>query len=123
MKKIWGIKTQAVLALVLCAGTAHAATLFTPPLVPEGDNRLDCYLVNVGDKTRKVLIQALNAQGTVVAEEPVTLAPSTEFVATSPSEDKPRYCKFVVVGPKNAFRASILVRDDGVGSISALAAQ
>jgi hypothetical protein len=33
------------LALSLAAGATHAATLFTPPLVPDGENQLDCYLV------------------------------------------------------------------------------
>jgi hypothetical protein len=39
-----------VLGLVLLAATTHADPLFTPLLVPEGNNQLDCYLGNVSDK-------------------------------------------------------------------------
>src|SRR5262245_48658249 len=116
-------KAKVALGFVLWCGTAQAATLFTPPLVPEGDNQLDCYLVNVSEKTRAATIQALDATGRVLKEVPVTLAPGAELVATVEADAKPRYCKFIVDGPRAAFRASVLVRDDGGGSISALAAQ
>jgi hypothetical protein len=57
-----------ILSLLFATG-ASALTLFSPPLVPEGSNVLDCYLVNVSN------------------------------------------------------RASVLVRQDGVGAISALPAE
>jgi hypothetical protein len=45
-----------LLGLVLVAGAAHAVTLCTPSLVPDGENQLDCYLVNVSNKLREATI-------------------------------------------------------------------
>ena len=112
-----------LLELVLVAGAARAATLFSPPLVPGGANQLDCYLVNVSDQIRQAVIEVLNRDGTVLKSVPVTLDPGTEEVATVLASESPRYCKFVVEGTRYHFRASILVRQEDVGSISALAAQ
>jgi hypothetical protein len=116
-----------LLGLVLMAGAAYRSmlftTLFTPRLVPEGDNQLDGYLVNVSDQLRAATIEALNRAGTVKASVSVTLSPGEEKVATVPASDEPRYCKFVVEGARVNFPASVLVRQEGVGSISALPAQ
>jgi hypothetical protein len=112
-----------LLSLVLVAGAPHAATLFTPPLVPEGDNQLDCYLVNVSDKLREATIEVLNRDGEVLKSVDVELYPGAEEVATVEADELPRYCKFVVNGDKYDFRASILVRKDSDGSISALSAE
>ena len=49
-----------LLGPVLVAGATHAATRFTPPLVPGGANQLDCYLVNVSDKLREAVIPVLD---------------------------------------------------------------
>jgi hypothetical protein len=108
------------LALV---GAAHAATLISPPLVPEGDNVLDCYLVNVSNQAREVTIQVFNREGEVVTTVETTLDPGQEDVARATADLLPRYCKFIVKGKRADFRASILVRQAGVGAISALPAQ
>ena len=115
-------------AVLLTAGVVHAAdTLFTAPLVPEGTSLLDCYIVNVSKKTQDVVIQVFNRAGGLLESVPATLAPGEEKVATVPaSEDAneaPRYCKFALDGKKADFRASILTRTPGFGSISALPAQ
>ena len=108
--------------LVLLAGTAHAVTLFSPPLVAEGNNVLDCYLVNVSQQPRNVNIQILSREGTVLLSVPTVLAPGQEDVARAPAAQLPRYCKFIAQGLATHFRASVLVRQDGVGAISALPA-
>jgi hypothetical protein len=113
-----------LLGLVLMAGVAQAVTLFTPPLFPDGDSQIDCYLVNVSNEVRHVTIEVLNRDGELVREPVVVvLYPGTEEVASAPASDKPRYCKFVVDGTRSNVRASILVRKPGIGSISALSAQ
>jgi len=116
------------LLLLLAGGSAQAAdTLFTAPLVPEGASLLDCYIVNVSNKTRSVVIQVFNRAGGLLESVPATLAPGEERVATVPASDDPseapRYCKFELNGNKSEFRASILTRTPGFGSISALPAQ
>ena len=122
MTTTWKMTAAAVLAL-LGSAAADAATLVSPPLVAEGGNVLDCYLVNVGDKPRRVLIEAISKEGKVVQSVPTTLEPGQEDVARADPNDLPRYCRFTVSGPRADFRASILVRQDGVGAISALPAQ
>jgi hypothetical protein len=117
------VVTLIALALAVATSAAvEAATLVSPPLVPEGTNFLDCYLVNVGEKPRAVTIQVFSREGTVVKTVETTLDPGEEDVARATSEENPRYCKFIVKGSARDFRASILVRQDGVGAISALPA-
>ncbi|MEW6268387.1 MAG: hypothetical protein AB1689_03715 [Thermodesulfobacteriota bacterium] len=116
---------MAVLALgLLGANAAEAAVLFSPPLVAEGDNFFDCYLVNVGPgRPRPVTIEVFNREGEVVESVKTTLGPGEEDVARATSDQLPRYCRFQVPGDAKNFRASVLVRQDGVGAISALPAQ
>ncbi len=102
---------------------AAGDTLFSPPLVAAGSNVFDCYLVNVSLKPRKVKIEVINRAGDVVETVETTLGPGQEDVARASADLLPRYCKFVVQGSRQLFRASVLVRQDGVGAISALAAQ
>jgi hypothetical protein len=107
---------------LLLTAPAHAATLISPPLVAEGENFFDCYLVNVSKKSRSVLIEVFSREGAVVESVETTLGPGEEDVARATSELLPRYCKFTVQGDKQHFRGSVLVRQPGVGSISALPA-
>jgi hypothetical protein len=104
------------------AAAAHSHTLFTPPLVPQGHNLLDCYLMNVSDKAREASIEVLNQYGVVLRVLPVNLAPGEEKAATVVAALSPRYCKFIVEGRPADFRvhASIFVREDMVGAVSAL---
>jgi hypothetical protein len=97
--------------------------LYTPPLVPEGSSQLDCYIINVSDKPREVVMEALDRDGVVVAQWSDTLNPNAEAVAIAPAARGPRACRFFVEGQGEHFRASGLVHVPGVGSISALAAQ
>jgi hypothetical protein len=108
---------------LLFASSASALTLFSPPLVPEGNNVLDCYLVNVSNQARDVRIEIFSREGIAIETVRTTLQPGEEDVARAGADQLPRYCKFVVNGKKTDFRASVLVRQDGVGAISALPAE
>jgi len=101
----------------------NKTTLSTPPLVPDGNSQLDCYIINVGKKDRYVAIDALDRNGNVVASWDGTIEPGTEEVAIAKASAGPRSCRFVVEGQSKDFRASGLVVVPGIGSISALAAQ
>jgi hypothetical protein len=97
--------------------------LVSPPLVAEGSNVFDCYLVNVGrGRPRAVTIEVFNREGQVVQTVKTTLGPGEEDVARATPDLLPRYCRFTVPGDRRNFRASVLVRQDGVGAISALPA-
>jgi hypothetical protein len=112
----------ALFSTLALGGGAHAATLVSPPLVPEGNNFLDCYLVNVSPEPRAVIIQVFSREGTVIEEVETTLGPGQEDVARATAPELPRYCKFIVDGTRQEFRGSILVRKNGVGALSALPA-
>jgi hypothetical protein len=109
-------------ALLLPGATAQAAELITPPLVAEGGQVLDCYLVNVGDVVRQVTIEVLNREGESVETVETELEPFEEDVARTTSEQEGRVCVFTVEGRKREYRGSILVRRENVGAISALPA-
>jgi len=109
-------------AAVTWGGVAAADVLISPPLVAEGARVLDCYLVNVGEVPRFVKIQVFNRAGVVVKTVQTTLQPGEEDVARTESALAGRWCKFTVPGPKTDYRASALVRQVGVGAISALPA-
>jgi hypothetical protein len=108
--------------LLLCGTAARADVLITPPLVAEGDNVLDCYLANVGPGKKNVRIEAITAEGEVAKFLNTTLEPGQEKVVRTTAEEAARYCKFTVSGAGKNYRGSVLVRDNGVGAISALAA-
>jgi hypothetical protein len=109
-------------ALLLPAAAAKAAVLITPPLVAEGEQVLDCYLVNVGRVAREVRIEVLNRDGEVVETVETELGPFEENVARTTSDQVGRVCRFTVTGRKSQYRGSILVREEGIGAISALPA-
>ena len=131
MTTSYKIATALMLGIILTVGVyasqeddPHATTtLFTPPLVPDGNNQLDCYIINVSNKPRFVFIEALTKQGDVVAHWRENLAPGHEAVAIANAADGPRSCRFAVEGAGKHFRASGLVVMPGVGSISALTAE
>jgi hypothetical protein len=115
--------TVAAQGIIPIVGANSTTTLFTPPLVPQGENVLDCYLVNVSDAQRQATIQIFNRDGLVVQSVETTLNPGHEDVARAAASQLPRYSKFVVQGRREFFRASILIRQEGVGAISALPAE
>lgn len=122
MKKIPTLLLSVTL-FSLCNTLTYGAELFSPPLVPDGDNVLDCYLVNVSNQSRNVTIQVFNRAGVAITTVTTTLAPGQEDVARAESSLQPRYCRFDVDGKRSHFRASVLIRQDGVGAISALSAE
>ncbi len=53
------------LAIAATAGSAHAATLFSPPIEVGGEQRcLECLIANVSDQEIKVSIRAYAEDGT-----------------------------------------------------------
>jgi hypothetical protein len=109
-------------AVMLWSGVAAADVLYSPPLVAEGPNVLDCYLVNVSPTRRWLMIEVLNRAGQVVERVTTTLGPGEEDVARATSDKQPRFCRFNVQGRARDYRGSVLVRSNGVGAISALPA-
>jgi hypothetical protein len=116
-----------LLGLVSVAGATSEITFlnsfFTPPLVAEGQNLLECHVVNVSDEVRSATIEVRSQDGSVLATGGGTLNPGDETAAIVPGSASPRYCKFLVEGSRLHFRASIMVRMPGLGSVGVLPAQ
>ena len=75
-----------LLGLVLMAGagqaTALVTTLVSPPLVPEGESRLGCALINISTQAREVLVSVFSREGQLLESVSFTLAPGPEAVVT-----------------------------------------
>jgi molybdopterin biosynthesis enzyme MoaB len=116
-----------LLGLIWVARAAPAVMfstrLVTPPLAAEGQNVLECHLINVSDEVRTAAIEVLAQDGTVLATGGGTLNPGDATVTTVPPSASARYCRFLVEGWRAHFRGSIVVRMPGLGSLSALPAQ
>jgi hypothetical protein len=116
-----------LLGLVLMAGagqaTALVTTLVSPPLVPEGESRLGCALINISTQAREVLVSVFSREGLLLESVSFTLAPGPEAVVTVPTSEEPRYCTFVVEGWRQHFRAAVRIQQPGVGTISILPAE
>jgi hypothetical protein len=116
-----------LLGIVLVAGAAQATTLFTtlvsPPLVPEGTSQLGCALINISEQPREAIVSVFSREGVVLESVSLTLAPGPEAVVTVPTNEEPRYCKFVLEGLRQHFRAAVRIQQPGVGTISALPAE
>jgi hypothetical protein len=116
-----------LLGLVLMAGagqaTALVTTLVSPPLVPEGDSRLGCAIINISTQAREVLVSVFSREGILLESVSFTLAPGPEAVVTVPTSEEPRYCAFVVEGGRQHFRAAVRIQQPGVGTISTLPAE
>ena len=100
-----------------------STTLITPPLAPEGNNLLECHLVNVSDEARAVTIEVRASDGTILTSIGGTLGAGDAAVVPVVAGASPRYCRFLVEGFRIQFRGSVVVRMPGLGSLSALPAQ
>ena len=100
-----------------------STTIVTPPLAAEGQNVLECHLVNVSDEARTIAIEVRAQDGSVLATDGGTLNPGDATMATAPASASARYCRFLVEGARAHFRGSIVVRMPGLGALSALPAQ
>ena len=69
-----------------------------------------------------VPVKVFNREGDVVSTVRTRLGPYEEDVARTESSLLGRVCKFTVTGEKSEYRGSILVRENGIGAISALPA-
>lgn len=91
--------------------------LFTPPLVPEGQNLLDCYLVDISQRRREATIEVRNRDGGSVASLTVVLDPGAERVVTSPATDSPETAPKVlqVLGRRSSSGFPCLYPGPGTG--------
>lgn len=120
MQVIGQIFSTALLVLML-AGAAQAAELFTS-LLFLGDNQLRCTIVNVSDQPQSTTIQPIDRFNNPVSGFTTILDPGEgSFLGVSALSDG--YCKFMVSGKKEFFRANAVIFQPGVGTIAVVPAQ
>ena len=91
-------------------------SLFTPPLDPGGTESrvLECHILNASDDVVVVRIQVLsvNDDNRLIRETvDFPLRPFQTSLIAATGLEAPRFCRFIVHGPKNAVRASAVVRN------------
>ncbi|MEW6267679.1 MAG: hypothetical protein AB1689_00110 [Thermodesulfobacteriota bacterium] len=97
-----------VATLTSLAGGASAAELVTPPIQVTAGNSGVCLITNSSNKAREVTVEVRGGpSGNVIfTNGPVVLQPRRVFGAGSGDGPGFFYCRFIVEGPKSAFRAS-----------------
>jgi hypothetical protein len=98
----------ALALMLILRGAATAATLYSPPLIPEAAGRLVCHVVNVSTKTLDITLEMYSFGGTLLGSfdclGPVTAGGTC---ATNSTDNGVRYCK-VIVSNKNTVRGSLM---------------
>ena len=85
---------------------ARAVNMFAGPLFMTGDDICECEIVNVTTTAKTVQVQAIGANGTVLADSMVMNLPGGQAAALPSGTTGLQYCKFINASPTN-FRASI----------------
>lgn len=109
-------------ALALLTGTAHAVTLWSPPLAAEQPYGFRCSVTNVGSSPRPVEICMRNAfSGEVVGIcRDQIVQPGRGWVPPGFGEDGFYVCEIRVDGAKSSVRAAALVQTTGGSTIAAV---
>ncbi len=121
--RVFRIIIATVMLVLVPAFAASAADIFSPAVsVLTATQLFQCLIVNVGSGTEFVEIHVFNASGTEIGNLSRTLGPGeVGGFDISFSLLGYAYCKFIVQGSKNNFRASIVLRD-GLSILAALPA-
>ena len=94
---------------LLLAEAASAATISTPPVVPDDDGTFFCLVTNVSAKTLDVQIDVLDVNGGTSAHFGFITPPRATRAALGHGASGDRVCQITVDGGRNAIRASVEV--------------
>ena len=97
-----------VLAVVL-AEVAYAATIFTPPVIPDDDGDFFCLVTNVSTRTLAVMIDLLDLNGGTTRHVGFTVPPLETRAAPGHGASNDRFCRITVDGGRTTIRASVEV--------------
>jgi hypothetical protein len=97
-----------MLPLVL-AEAAYAATIFTPPVIPDDDGTFFCLVTNVSTKTLVVQIEVFDANGERSRRFGFTTPPLHTRAAFGLGASGDRFCRVTVDGGRSVIRASVEV--------------
>ncbi len=111
------------LALVLGMTTAvHADSLFTPPIVAQGGNYIECVAANVGNKTRDLTVEMYDSEGTIVGSQPFAIAPGQSRGFSLPGTAGGLRCGFIWKGHDD-IRGVVRILQPGAGTVAAVPAE
>jgi hypothetical protein len=102
-----------VMLPALLAGAAHAATIFTPPVIPDDDGSFFCLVTNVGPRPLVVGIDVLDMNGGTSGHVGVTIPPLHTRAALGHGASGDRVCRITFDGGRSMIRASVEVLSSG----------
>lgn len=102
---------------VMVAAAAHAATVFTPPVIPDDDGTFFCLVTNVSVRTLTIGIDVLDVNGGTSRHFGFTVPPLATRAAFGAAVD--RACRITVDGGRSSIRASVEVLSSS-GAIEAV---
>jgi hypothetical protein len=94
---------------VVLAGAANAATIFTPPVIPDDDGSFFCLVTNVSAQTLAVMIDVLDMNGGTSGHTGFVVPPLETRAAPGHGASGDRVCRITVNGGKSTIRASVEV--------------
>lgn len=103
-----GFLLASVLPVVL-AEAAYAATISTPPVIPDDDGIFFCLVTNVSTKTLNVQIDVFDMNGGTSGHFGFITPPLATRAALGHGSSGDRFCQITVDGGRNTIRASVEV--------------
>jgi hypothetical protein len=94
---------------VVLAEAVYAATIFTPPVIPDDDGTFFCLVTNVSTRTLDVQIDVLDFNGGRTGHAGFTVPPLETRAAPGHGASGDRFCQITVDGGRNTIRASVEV--------------
>lgn len=88
---------------------ASAATIFTPPVIPDDDGDFFCLVTNVSDRTLTVTIEVFDMNGGASRHIGFTVPPLQTRAAPGHGASNDRLCRVTVDGARSTIRASVEV--------------
>ena len=93
----------------ILAEAAYAATISTPPVIPDDDGIFFCLVTNVSPKTLDVQIDVFDVNGGRSGHFGFITPPLATRAALGHGTAGDRFCQITVDGGKNTIRASVQV--------------
>jgi hypothetical protein len=98
---------------VMLAGAARAATIFTPPVIPDDDGSFFCVATNVGPRTLTVVFEVFDLNGAISRRIGLVVPPLETRAAPGNGASNDRFCRITFDGGRSAIRASVEVLSSG----------
>jgi hypothetical protein len=112
------ILLASVLPLAL-SQAAHAATIFTPPVIPDDDGDFFCLATNVSTRTLTIAFDVIDDNGNTSRHVGFTVPPLDTRAAPGHGATSDRVCRITFDATRTAVRASVEVMSNG-GAIEAV---